>query len=129
LHRLDEPSLLKVVEEDVASGQGGDGSGLMTKGRFGHKSAALQFVTGLMVRQYQGHLFLTRSGWLGIAWGEIQAGDELVVFDWAPAPFVLRRAAERTDSAYRLVAQAFASGLMDGEAYQLGVERTAVPIM
>ena len=61
----------------------------------------------------------TRCGRYGNAYHTVQAGDLICVFEGANAPFVLRR--NSLDCVYKFVGDAWVSGLMNGEALELGL--------
>ena len=61
----------------------------------------------------------TRCGRYGNAHHTVQAGDLICVFEGASAPFVLRRNSH--DCVYKFVGDAWVSGLMNGEALELGL--------
>jgi hypothetical protein len=61
----------------------------------------------------------TRCGRYGNAHHTVQAGDLICVFEGVYAPFVLRRNSH--DCVYKFVGDAWVSGLMNGEALELGL--------
>ncbi|WPH01731.1 heterokaryon incompatibility protein-domain-containing protein [Acrodontium crateriforme] len=61
--------------------------------------------------------FATTGGRIGRASGSIQAGDEVVIFHGAKTPFLLRRV-RGTSDLYKLVAELYVHGLMQGEVFE-----------
>ena len=59
-------------------------------------------------------LATTSSGYLGWIPEDSKAGDVVVLFQYAPYPFVLRK---RPDGFYTLIGDAYIQGVMDGEAW------------
>lgn len=68
-------------------------------------------------------------GRVGLGWASLQEGDDLVVFDWAPTPHVLRPVVGRDDQAYTLVDQIYMDGVMNGEVYELGIQKQDVTVV
>ncbi|KAH6672095.1 hypothetical protein B0J14DRAFT_484014 [Halenospora varia] len=62
-------------------------------------------------------LFYTEKGWIGVGLPSTLVGDEVVLFQRAPCPYVLRRAQHKTDEAYKLLGDCYVDGIMYGEAY------------
>ncbi|KAK5661163.1 hypothetical protein OQA88_11054 [Cercophora sp. LCS_1] len=58
--------------------------------------------------------FATKSGFLGLAFPNVCAGDFVVVFPGLKVPLVLRR----DEWGYRIVSDAYVQGVMDGELHQ-----------
>jgi len=63
---------------------------------------------------YQRRAFVDNTGRPGLAPKAVQAGDQLVVFAGAPAPFVVRG---RGDGRFTLLGSVYIYGRMDGEAF------------
>jgi len=63
---------------------------------------------------YPRRAFVDNAGRPGLAPTAVQAGDQLVVFAGAPAPFVVRG---RGDGRFTLLGSVYVYGRMDGEAF------------
>jgi len=81
------------------------------------------------MQQSKGRLFKTSVGRVGLAWASPREGDDLVIFDWAPAPHLLRRVVSRDDQAYTLVSQVYMGDVMNGEVYELGIRKQDVTLV
>jgi hypothetical protein len=62
-------------------------------------------------------LFYTEKGWIGIGPPITLVGDDVVLFQQALCPYVVRRTQNTTDEAYKLLGDCYVDGIMDGEAY------------
>ncbi|PMD48228.1 hypothetical protein L207DRAFT_521628 [Hyaloscypha variabilis F] len=62
-------------------------------------------------------LFYTEKGWIGIGPPITLVGDDVVLFQQALCPYVVRRTQHTTDEAYKLLGDCYVDGIMDGEAY------------
>ncbi|KAH8883066.1 hypothetical protein GQ53DRAFT_664789 [Thozetella sp. PMI_491] len=60
-------------------------------------------------------LFLTKSGYFGVAPESVRMGDEVYVLAGAAVPFVLRRLEGGPDNQRRIVGEAYVYGVMGGE--------------
>ena len=58
--------------------------------------------------------------WIGLAPWTAQEGDQLVVFEGAPVPFVIRPHEDASRQEWTFVGSAYVHGAMDGEVLELG---------
>lgn len=66
--------------------------------------------------------FLGEKGFLGIGPSNTQKGDLVCVIRGGAFPFILRESRSAAESAYHeLVGEAFCDGIMDGEAFHMGI--------
>jgi hypothetical protein len=63
---------------------------------------------------YPRRAFVDNAGRPGLGPKEAQAGDQLVIFTGAPAPFVVRG---RSDGRFTMLGSVYVYGRMDGEAF------------
>jgi hypothetical protein len=61
-------------------------------------------------------LFCTAKGYVGLSFFTTRPNDQVIVFSGTIVPFVLRKQGD----AYRLIGEAFVSGFMDGELFEMG---------
>jgi hypothetical protein len=61
-------------------------------------------------------LFCTAKGYVGLSYFATQPNDQVIVFSGTIVPFVLRE----QGNVYRLIGEAFVSGLMEGELFKMG---------
>lgn len=59
----------------------------------------------------------TRKGYLGLVPGDVQVGDNIVIFKGAVVPFILR-GTDGPDN-YTLIGEAYIHGIMHGEALEM----------
>lgn len=78
---------------------------------------------------YGRRVFKTFSGRFGLAHEPIQNGDVLCVLDSAPTPHVLRRSLATQEEKYILISEAYMNGMMNGEVYELGIERQDITLL
>lgn len=69
------------------------------------------------------HVFVTETGFVGVATGFIEAGDVLAVLFGGSMPFILRKV-EHSEDRYKLVGYAIVHGLKNGEAIEAMEEQS-----
>ena len=85
----------------------------------GDSSIAKRSYLTMMGYLYFRRPFLTEKGFVGLAPDVCEVGDVVCVFLGARLPYVLR---EREDGTFQLIGEAYAHGIMYGEAWE-GTER------
>jgi hypothetical protein len=76
----------------------------------------------IMTTQQDRLLFRTADGRLGHAKGSFAAGDQLVLFDGALVPYLIRKCQGEPRELYELVGIAYLRGAMHGEIDSWGLE-------
>ena len=76
----------------------------------------------IMMAQTDHLLFRTAGGRLGLANGTFTVGDQLVLFDGARIPYLVRKCNEKSGESYQLTGIANVRGVMYGEIDSLGLE-------
>ena len=78
-------------------------------------------------------LCITRNGYIGMVPKKTEIGDVVVVLNGAQVPFVLRPALSVVDGwvegSYQLVGECYVHGVMDGEAFGLGIKSEVFTII
>lgn len=83
-----------------------------------------------MCKELRGRrVFKTSSGRIGLAHEPTHNGDILCVLNSAPSPHVLRRSLATQEERYLLVSEAFMNGMMNGEVYELGIQRQDITLV
>lgn len=87
------------------------------------------FVGTLETIQQDRHSFTTAEHRLGFSDAAIISGDQVVIFDGAISPYMIRRYEDEIDGeAYTLVAEAYIHGIMSAEVDDWAVERRGITL-
>ncbi|KAF2842565.1 hypothetical protein M501DRAFT_917069, partial [Patellaria atrata CBS 101060] len=72
--------------------------------------------------------FLGEKGFVGIGPRNVQKGDLVCVILGGRFPFILRRRSAPELARYELVGEAYCDGIMDGEAFHMGIATRTVEL-